>query len=223
MTSKEIVVALDLDECLVHTFDNDAGSGSAELMRDPRTLSMRDRFYVLDYYDDDTERQEHYVGIRRPYLDHFLKVVTDTADIVAVYTASQEGYAKPLVNALFTNRGIPPPQYVFTREDCMYLGSGELVKPLANLLRKDPTLKARTDLHHIIMLDDRAENFALNEENGLVITAYQPEPTIEDVQADDRHLLDALTRIKLRIKHLRRMAALKEASRQPVTTSWSWF
>ena len=195
---KAITIALDLDECLVHTFNHSPD----DLLSDPMLLEHKSRFYVLDYYDDQEQRQVHYVGVRRPHLDRFLRSVNALADIVIVYTAADEGYAVPLVRAIFDDRGITPPQYIFSRRDCAMIGD-QLTKPLVALLQLHPSLKARTDLSHMIMLDDREANFALNKENGLVIPAYEPEPTPEGIQQDDRYLLAALEQMKRRVHTLR--------------------
>ena len=133
------------------------------------------------------------------------------ADIVIVYTASEAGYAYPLVQALWEDRGIPPPDYVFTRDSCYYTAT-EMVKPLVGILESEPSLKARTSLDRIIMLDDRESNFALNKSNGLVIPAYEPEPTVEGIKREDRMLLVALEEIRSRIRQIRHADALERTA-----------
>ena len=68
----------------------------------------------------------------------------------------------------------------------------EKTKPIALLFKHEPKLRNLTDYDHIVMVDDLEVNYIYNKSLGLVISAYDPEMTIEAMRAKDDHLLEAI-------------------------------
>lgn len=195
-------LVLDLDETLIHTFDREEHE-NLDLSKAPAHLL--DQFYILDFYYSDTYEQEHIIGIRRPNLDYFLRSARKLYDLIVVYTAAKYEYARQVVRAIFDNSGHPPPDFIFTREDCVTTKDG-LTKPLSYLLELSPELAALTNVEHMVILDDQHRNFLFNPENGIEIAMYKPEPYLEALIEEDLYLLAALEHLKKRSDKMKEYA-----------------
>jgi hypothetical protein len=44
----------------------------------------------------------------------------------------------------------------------------------------------------MLLLDDKESNFIMNYDRGLLIEAYTPKATVNDIEKDDRQLIDAI-------------------------------
>ena len=93
--------------------------------------------------------------IIRPGLDEFLQSVSLLYDII-IFTASLKQYVSPIINFIDKNNII---KFRFYREDCRLI-DGKFIKDL-KILGKD--------LKDVIIVDDSAYSFLLNENNGIVI------------------------------------------------------
>lgn len=192
MARPKNVLILDLDETLVHTFDD-----ARDLNVHIEHPGLRDRLYVLDYYNSRDRKQEHQVGVRRPNLDIFLKKALEMTDLFVIWTAASESYANDLITKIIKMKGHRSPDIVLTADDCLE-HQGETTKPVRLLFDMYPKLSKLTTVDNIIIIDDRKSNLKFNAASGIHIDSYHPEPTAEGIQKDDTALLAALEIVKKR-------------------------
>ncbi len=192
MSQKAII--LDLDNTLIKTYGKMKEFTQLGIKNH---LDIVERCYILDFYNGENSRhpQSHRWGIKRPHLEAFLKYIFKNFDIVIVWSAGGEEYVNALVKAIFTNR---PPHYIFHSGHCLRMGD-DLTKPIALLFKHRPELANRIDENHIVMIDDREKNYLYNKGLGLVISAYDPDLTLESMREDDDGLLEAMKYIQNRI------------------------
>lgn len=184
-------IVLDLDETLIHTFNDTTSAKKLNLLSDPRHIGLRTDCYILDFYDAREARQYHMWGIRRPHLDDFLSFCFANFGLVIVWTAGSSDYADAIVNVTFKQS----PHLIFSREHCREY-KGHVVKPLKDLFDHEPRLSKLTSLNNMIMLDDISDNFIFNKPNGIVVQPFLPRLTQHTIESDDNVLKLAQTYLK---------------------------
>lgn len=144
---KELVLALDLDETLIHccNFDLQGSQGYQ---------------HAINY------RSEKGIFITakinlRPHLHDFLEAVSSHFDIV-IYTASEREYALAIVNFIDPQRKFIAD--VFHRESCVTTKKGFVVKDLRVILPNE--------LNKIFLVDNSSHCFAPQLGNGIPITSF---------------------------------------------------
>lgn len=161
-------LVLDLDETLVHS----EVVGAAERQRMGR---------AADYDIGDMQ------GFYRPGLKRFLAWAFDTFASVGVWTAGSADYADSIVDVVFTQQGLPRPEFVLSADDCVarleniawHRYAKTQYKPLAKLWKRYPALNERNTL----VLDDRTDTACENTPNLLLVPAfalYAPHATRDD-------------------------------------------
>ena len=141
LDSKKTLV-LDLDETLIHsTFEPLKPKDDIQLK-----MKIKNEDYVIHV-------------LKRPYLDEFLKIVTQKYEVV-IFTASISDYANPLLDQLDPFKKI---SYRLFREHCTKTDNGLFIKDLNKLGR---------NLKDVIIIDNNPVSYTLNKSNGLPILTW---------------------------------------------------
>ncbi|GJD06756.1 CTD nuclear envelope phosphatase 1 [Galdieria sulphuraria] len=133
-------LVLDLDETLVHS-----------------TTRQNSHFDIRLEVSVDNCPSIFYVN-KRPYLDVFLRVVSQWYDLV-VYTASLQKYADPLIDALDVH-GVIRERYF--RDHCIQVGNN-FIKDISII---------EPDLRKIVIVDNSPSAYVLHEENAIPIGTW---------------------------------------------------
>jgi RNA polymerase II subunit A small phosphatase-like protein len=155
------LLVLDLDETLV--------SGQETLLETPPDMAF-DRFFI--YF--------------RPHYKEFLEEMGKHFDI-AIWTASSDTYALPIVQKLF--EGLPPPVFVFTSERATtrYNSVEGTVKVIKRL--KKVKVKFGYPLTDILIVDDKKDTFQDNRGNGIEIRPFDGDSNDEELLYLTKYIL----------------------------------
>nr|CAG8523330.1 5204_t:CDS:2 [Entrophospora candida] len=152
MRSKTLI--LDLDETLIHSTSR--GSRSDTHMIEVMVDNHACLYYVY----------------KRPYVDYFLKKVSEWYKVV-IFTASMPEYADPVIDWLDPNKDLISDRYF--RQSCLN-HHGAYIKDLTIV---------EPDLSKVCLIDNSPISYAMHQENGIPIEGW----------IDDQHdeaLLDLL-------------------------------
>lgn len=164
----DLVVVLDMDECLIHSqFLSAQSSNYAH-----QVVKPSDEWKSGDGDDDlDPKQQVDSFQVRlpdgdlvhvniRPHLHEFLARVSERYE-THVFTAAMEIYAKPVLDTL------DPHQTRFTkrwyRESCVQTKEGAFVKNLGVLQKNEA---------RIVLVDNNPLSFLANPSNGILVTSF---------------------------------------------------
>lgn len=164
--SKRLILALDLDETLIHCCNFDKNATSCHT--------------VITYKNSNNNTVNARINIR-PYVAQFLSGASKYYDIV-VFTASEKEYATAIVNYLDPTRRYI--KEIFHRDHCAVTARGYVVKDLRMI--------SSSDVHNIVLVDNSSQNFAPQINNGIPIVPY----TQEDDDQELLHLLQFLIYLK---------------------------
>jgi TFIIF-interacting CTD phosphatase-like protein len=188
----ETMIVLDLDETKTHTSTQLQKLIGTQILAKPEYAHLRSRIIMLDFYDENGNlSDDHMWSVKRPHLDTFIKWAFRRMNYVVVWSAGVRHYVDRLVKGIFTDAGHPEPHAVLAREDC-YIYEGDIIKPLDLLYEKLPWIVGRVRRKNMLLLDDKESNFIMNYDRGLLIEAYTPKATVNDIEKDDRQLIDAI-------------------------------
>ncbi len=184
LTDKTIV--LDLDQTLVATQDYMDSLAKLQIMKDPSLLELRNRVYILD-----VDNLEGYGsgsnammwGIKRPYVDEFLRFCYSYFAHVIVWSAGRRHYVEAVIDNIF--KDLPYPETVFTYDETLVV-KGDVIKDLEFLLASNTNLQ----IEKILVLDDNITTFSRNVDNGVLIAPYDPKLKIDDLYKPDTKLFD---------------------------------
>ena len=165
--NKKLVLALDLDETLIHCCNFDP-------------IEQQQCQYLISYRSDKGVPIAVKINIR-PFVLEFLIDVSKYYDIV-IYTASEKEYANAVVNILDPNRKFI--SEIFHREHCFRTKRGYVVKDLRVILPQE--------LDKIVLVDNSSQCFAPQINNGIPIISY----TNDDQDQELLHLRDFLLHLK---------------------------
>jgi RNA polymerase II subunit A small phosphatase-like protein len=121
---------------------------------------------------------------RRPRLDEFLQVCATHFDL-AVWTSASADYAKEVIAHIFPAdlRLV----FIWSRDRCVPRVNPD--QPGADWLKDLKKVKRRGHpLERVLMVDDRSENLTRNYGNHLPVTAYEGDPTDNELQLLARYL-----------------------------------
>lgn len=153
----------DLDETLVHTAKED----------DPK-LQKRAKKYAADRYYEFVLDGELYWGTVRPNAKRMIMTAFREFDVVGVWTAGTDDYAKEIVKVTFPSDS--PPHFLWSRQQCQFV-RGEYIKPLERVYSEFPDI----DRDNSVIFDDKRVIAKYNPNNLAQIPAYSPkDPTSED-------------------------------------------
>ncbi len=194
LTDKCIV--LDLDETLVHTHA-EKETDTMELFQNlnfynkPEYMDIRKRCYKITMDDVLSKRGEgvksEMWGIFRPHVKEFLHFCFNYFKIVIIWSAGRRNYVEQIVDKLFLE--LKRPHIIYTFDDLEKLPDGTFIKPLNKLIVKYPNLNKYMGLHNSFIVDDRTSVFQEpNPNNGIVIPAYNPHFTVDNLRKSDIRL-----------------------------------
>lgn len=147
-----MLVILDLDETLIHTF------AMTDKNHD-KNKKMSDFHFVLS---------GNYYWVKcRPGLTVFLEYLFKYFD-VGVWTAADKQYAKAICKKIFTMEQLKKLRFIYSRELCESEKNGPFTKPLVKVYRLNPSFNS----NNTIMIDNSKVTFKHNEYNAIHIPDY---------------------------------------------------
>lgn len=156
-------------------------------MSDPHLLELRNRTYTIGIEDFDAPgagTTTKMWGVLRPHAKEFIAFCIDYFQTVNVYTAGTQSYAEPIVDYLF--KDLPPPDIIYSRDQVEYNEDGDPIKPIVKIAKES---NGKMTLKNTFHLDDRRCTCDNNPDNGIIITEYKPQPTVEGLMKEDDALL----------------------------------
>lgn len=166
------VCILDLDETLVHSWENPKFIDKYEIYTNP---SIYESFRNICYsFDLPVEYGTTMWGLIRPHAREFLQFCYDYFEYVIVWSAGVEPYVHSIVDYLFSD--FKSPHMIWSREHCM-LHDELYHKPIGEIieyLKSNGYLSDDVNLKNTIIIDDRQHTFMKNKNNGILIPPYHP-------------------------------------------------
>lgn len=198
--SKQNIV-LDLDNTLVSSYEGDDDLRvlkATGLFNRYECRHLRQIIYQYDIQDIGEYAGLGAVqkgwGIRRPYLNEFLRFCFSRFRSVIIWSAGYSAYVSQIVDKIFrpVDRA---PHLVYSSSRCPQ----ENGKPLLNITKFDDSLASIIDLSNTFIVDDRYDNFVQNPDNGILIPAFDAKiPDDCSTYHDDDNCLLSLRRWFLR-------------------------
>jgi len=166
VTSKQKTLVLDLDETLIFTSFERSSSSDLCLELD---LNINDQLISqiknnrLNSLKKNLKTLTKVYLSKRPYLDKFLSQLNNYYEI-CIYSASSKKYASSIIDIIDTNNIISKK---FFRDDCIHLDNSETFSYIKDLE------KLNKNYNDIIIVDDNASSFILQNENGIPIKSWR--------------------------------------------------
>lgn len=190
-------IILDIDETLIHTFDEDDNARLIALkpMKNQELYPIRKRLYTMKLTDvgEPTGSGDIWElwGIERPNLREFIDYCMERFDYVIIWSAGKRKYVEKLTDRLFrAHKG--DPNLILNWDNCRK-GVNQYDKPILSMHDQFPALKDDIRLDNTFIVDDRIDNFKKsNKDNGICIPAYSPSPDVETLLESDTCLLDLI-------------------------------
>lgn len=183
-------VVLDLDQTFIATQDSIDSLTYLNILSDPSLLLLRKRVYYITIEDLETPgigTKYDFWGVTRPHLLEFLLFCFSYFKVVTVWSAGQRLYVEAIIDAIF--KDLPKPHVVFSYDD-VDLGPGNSIeKPLSKMITSVPILSGLMSFQNTLSIDDNPSTFRHNITNGVLIPAYEPSLTVNDLSRDDPSLL----------------------------------
>lgn len=223
----DLVVVLDLDECLVHSQFLSAGP---EIYRQdeerPQSHVFRSEEEAESIVTSACESfnfplpDGDLVHVnKRPNLDKFLKNVTRKYE-THIFTAAMEVYAAPLLDRLDPKNEMFQKRYF--REDCTYDRSlGVYVKDLRRAMQQHADEEFNEK--RVVLIDNNPMSFLANPMNGILVCNFYDDAKDDTLQAvmDLLHELDQQDDVRPFLNNKFGLKdALKEAVSAPSSTTW---
>lgn len=183
-------VVLDLDQTLIATQEEMNSLKNLNILNDPQLLPLRNRTYYITI--EDLEKpgigtKYDFWGVSRPHVREFLLFCFSYFKVVAVWSAGQRPYVEAIVDDIF--RDLPKPHIIFSHDDVFVGPGGRIEKPLNKMIESSPVLRRFMSLQNTLAVDDNGSTFRNNDENGILIPAYDPALSVNAMGRDDPTLL----------------------------------
>lgn len=184
-------IILDVDETLVHTFED---IPDEDVLRNLNKNCLG-RLYMYTEYDFDGKgSKDEYIcaGVLRPGVESFMDFCFGYFRNVIFWSAGEDKYVRKIVERLTKTKS--KPNMIYTRDNCKEEHNKLLTKPLDKILetyKNNHSLK----IEHLFALDDRDATFTHNIKNGIMIPPYEPLP---NEMCDYDNALEKLTNWFLR-------------------------
>lgn len=206
-------IILDLDETLVHSWENPEFIDRYSIYTDPviyrkfHPVGSPQIAYSMFLDLKTPGTQSRIWGLHRPHLHEFLHFASEYADNVIVWSAGIRPYVNEIVKGIFLESGLQPPKVVRNRENCSSY-QGLYHKPIYELITdisRQPFSTLKIDPAWTIIVDDKTHTFMENPNSGILIPPYQPGsnrpgkvPTMEDLlDRSDTALLQLMNWLEL--------------------------
>lgn len=181
-------LVLDLDETLIHTFDEFKNYEKLQLYSSSKNSDLREYLYVIDIDASGVPGEGKRLklwGAFRPALLDFLKFAVDYFEEIHVWSAGQFNYVHSIVEVIFHNNDIPV-EKIFTYEDTVFDKHKNTIKELNKLLKHAEKAHEK----NTFIVDDRDDTL-VNKKNVILIPKYKPSENRKGILTDD----DALERL----------------------------
>lgn len=183
-------IILDLDQTLIATQDETESLHNLKILSDVKLISLRNRVYYISV--EDLEKpgigtKYDFWGVTRPHIHEFLIFCFSYFKIVAVWSAGKRYYVEAIVDHIF--KDLPQPHVVLTYDDIITAPGGHVQKPLTKMIELNPVLRRLMSLQNSLALDDTSSTFFHNQDNGILIPAYDPSLNNNSLARDDPTLL----------------------------------
>lgn len=165
----DLVVVLDLDECLIHSqFLGGRGSSYAHqvLRCDDHTPSEVGSSSV-DAFEVYLENGEHVRVNKRPHLHDFLRNVSDKYE-THVLTAAMQVYAMPILNIL------DPDDTIFS--SCRFRDSCRIDMDMNAHVKNLDFAWGGDQIKRTVLVDNNPLSFLDNPDNGILVSNFYDDP-----------------------------------------------
>ena len=226
----DLVVVLDLDECLIHSqFLNSNDEIYRQQEERPKSHAFNNQEEAESIFPSACESfrmalpDGDLVHVnKRPNLDAFLKMVTSRYE-THIFTAAMEVYASPLLDFLDPNNDMFQGRWY--RDHCTYDPSlGVYVKDLEKALGRERVSTGRNfNEGRIVLIDNNPLSFLANPKNGILVCNFYDDPKDDTLKAvtDLLHELDQEPDVRPFLHNKFGLKdALKEAVTAPASSSW---
>lgn len=176
-------IVLDLDETLVHTYEN---YDFKEDLTSTEVNYLKSRLFEYRVVDPNTSIEEstyRIYGIMRPWLKQFLIFCFVYFRNVIVWSAGQPRYVMKIVDILF--RDIFPPLIIYTKDQTDIDDDNTTYKPLEKLFNDSRLVSCNVNKKNTLIIDDKYETFSKNKLNGICIPAYEPGISFAELSTND--------------------------------------
>lgn len=186
---------LDLDETLVHSWENPNFLEQYAIYEDP---SIYRKFHPIGSHqiaysmllEMPGNKISKIWGLHRPHLYEFLKFASEYFDNILVWSAGIRPYVDEIAKQIFLESGLKSPKIVWARDRCANY-QGYYHKPISDVmteLSKRPYTTFNIDPKWTFIVDDKSHTFMQNPQNGILIPPYHPGkdrkysvPTLQDL------------------------------------------
>jgi len=183
-------VVLDLDLTLISTQESIESLKSLNILSDPTLLALRNRSYYMTI--EDLEKpgigtKYDFWGVTRPHIQEFLIFCFSYFKMIVVWSAGKRPYVEAIVDHIF--KDIRAPHAIFTYDDIDIGPGGHVEKSLVKMMNSNAVLRRNMSLQNTLAVDDNSMTFYLNNNNGVLIPAYDPSASVSALGRDDPTLL----------------------------------
>lgn len=172
---------LDLDETLVHSWENPQFLEAHKIYYDPTVYR---KFHPVGSHqiaysmllDVAPGKQSRIWGLHRPHLYEFLTFASEYFDSIILWSAGLRDYVEEINKGIFLEAGLRPPKVVWSRENCANY-QGLYHKPIFSLvtdLANRPFTTFQIDPRWTLIVDDKIHTFKENPQSGILIPPYHP-------------------------------------------------
>jgi Dullard-like phosphatase family protein len=160
----DLVVVLDMDECLIHSqFLQGPGAKYAHQVQ--RSTALGDS--IVDTFNIRLPDGEQVRVHERPHLHEFLARVSEKYE-THIFTAAMEVYAKPVLKML------DPHGTIFTH--CWYRESCQLDSDVGAYVKNLNPAWGGQQLKRTVLVDNNPLSFLANPENGILVSSFYNDP-----------------------------------------------
>jgi len=209
---------LDLDETLVHSWENPSFLDRYRIYEDPQIYR---RFHPTGshqiaysmFLEMPNGKTNRIWGLHRPHLYEFLSFASQYFDNILVWSAGIRPYVDEIAKQIFLESGLKSPKLVWARDNCSNY-QGFYHKPISEVvdeLASRPYTTFRVDPRWTLVVDDKSHTFMQNPQNGVLITPYFPGNDRSDRVPTMDDLLDRSDTALLQLKNWLQLPEIQSA------------